>query len=86
MKLEDLLRRESEWLKGIGPRSNIVISSRARIARNLSGLPFFTWAKKADKEKVLALAESALLKSKFMKEAVFLKMIREGHVAVRAAD
>jgi len=74
MKLEDLLRRESEWLKGIGPRSNIVISSRARIARNLSGLPFFTWAKKADKEKVLALAESALLKSKFMKEAVFLKM------------
>jgi len=74
MKLEDLLMRESEWLKGIGPRSNIVISSRARIARNISGFPFFNWAKKADKEKLLKLAEEALLKSKFMKDTIFLKM------------
>ncbi len=30
----------SEWMKGNGPQSEIVISSRVRIARNLDGFPF----------------------------------------------
>ncbi|MCR8846676.1 protein arginine kinase [Paenibacillus sp. SC116] len=30
----------SDWMRGTGPDSDIVISSRIRIARNLNGLPF----------------------------------------------
>ncbi|EPY14606.1 MULTISPECIES: protein arginine kinase [Paenibacillus] len=30
----------SDWMRGTGPDSDIVISSRIRIARNISGLPF----------------------------------------------
>lgn len=30
----------SEWMSGIGPDSDIVISSRIRVARNISGMPF----------------------------------------------
>ncbi|MBN3523782.1 protein arginine kinase [Paenibacillus apiarius] len=30
----------SDWMRGTGPDSDIVISSRIRVARNLSGLPF----------------------------------------------
>ena len=54
MKLEDLLYRESEWLKGTGPKSNIVISSRVRLARNMDGFQFFNWAKQKEKEDAIA--------------------------------
>jgi len=30
----------SEWMKGSGPESDIVISSRIRLARNLQSIPF----------------------------------------------
>ena len=74
MKLEDLLYRRSEWLKGTGPKSDIVISSRLRLARNMEGHPFFNWAKPKDREKILILEKNAIEKSKFMKKTLFLKM------------
>lgn len=40
MKLEDLAGRCGEWLRGSGPESDIVISSRIRLARNLADFPF----------------------------------------------
>ncbi len=40
MTLSDLTQRTSEWLRGVGPMHDVVISSRVRLARNLSGMPF----------------------------------------------
>src|SRR5271163_3831025 len=40
MKLSDLTNQAGEWLRGSGPMSDIVISSRIRLARNVSGFPF----------------------------------------------
>src|ERR1700689_790526 len=40
MKLSDLTSHAGEWLRGSGPMSDIVISSRIRLARNVSGFPF----------------------------------------------
>jgi len=74
MKLEDLLYKSSEWLKGAGPESDIVISSRVRLARNLEGFPFFGWAKPKEKERILTIAKMAIKKSTFMKNALFLEM------------
>lgn len=42
MKLSDLTTRAGEWLRGNGPMSEIVISSRIRLARNVSGYNFLT--------------------------------------------
>ena len=42
MKLSDLTSRAGEWLRGSGPMSEIVISSRIRLARNVAGYPFLT--------------------------------------------
>src|SRR5690349_17135457 len=42
MKLSDLTNHAGEWLRGSGPMSEIVISSRIRLARNVSGYPFLT--------------------------------------------
>ena len=74
MKIDELLHKNSEWLKGTGPKSNIVISTRIRLARNINGFPFFNWAKPKDKEKVLELVKTAIEKSKFLKKALFLSM------------
>ena len=40
MQLDDLSRQAGEWLKGEGPESDIIISSRVRLARNLADYPF----------------------------------------------
>ncbi len=42
MKLADLTKRAGEWLRGVGPMHDVVISSRARLARNLAGMPFLS--------------------------------------------
>lgn len=34
------LEAQSEWMKGSGPESDIVISSRVRLARNITDIPF----------------------------------------------
>ena len=50
MNLDDLLTQSGEWLRGVGPDSDIVISSRVRLARNLARLPFLTRA--SDEQRV----------------------------------
>ena len=40
MNLDNLTHTSGEWLRGNGPESDIVISSRIRLARNLSAFPF----------------------------------------------
>ncbi len=40
MKFEELAGKCGEWLRGSGPESDIVISSRIRLARNLAEFPF----------------------------------------------
>jgi len=40
VKLDDLAGKCGEWLRGSGPESDIVISSRIRLARNLAEYPF----------------------------------------------
>ena len=40
MNIEDLAQRSGEWLRGTGPNSDIVVSSRIRLARNLAEFPF----------------------------------------------
>jgi len=38
--LADITKRTTEWLRGIGPMHDVVISSRVRLARNIAGAPF----------------------------------------------
>jgi protein arginine kinase len=40
MKLSDLTNHAGEWLRGSGPMSEVVISSRMRLARNIAGQRF----------------------------------------------
>ena len=44
MKISDLTDNTGEWLRGTGTESDIVISSRIRLARNVARFPFLSRA------------------------------------------
>ncbi len=69
MKFDAIVQNCGEWLKGDGPHRNIVVSSRVRLARNLSGKPFPGWAKKAERIEVLKIAKSAVEQLPEMEDA-----------------
>lgn len=52
MHLDDLATSSGEWLKGTGPESDIVISSRIRLARNLADFPFISRTSETDREEI----------------------------------
>lgn len=53
MKLSRLIASTSEWLSHSGPDTQIVVSSRVRLARNLDQKPFPGWAKKPERIKLM---------------------------------
>jgi len=58
----------SNWLNGKGPESPVVISSRIRLARNLSDFKFTNRAKPEELRNVLDLTRNASRKTKALKE------------------
>ncbi|MBM3246213.1 MAG: protein arginine kinase [Candidatus Omnitrophica bacterium] len=74
MNLNDLLNHTSEWLKGTGPHSDIVISSRIRLARNLDNFAFPHWADKKQSEQVLGLIEEAAGKVDYLKNTTAFRL------------
>jgi len=74
MNLNDLLNHTSEWLKGTGPNSDIVISSRVRLARNLDKVPFPHWASKKQNEQSLKAIEETISKIDCIKQATFFRL------------
>ncbi|MGI9429108.1 MAG: protein arginine kinase [Bythopirellula sp.] len=52
MHLDDLASSSGEWLKGTGPESDIVISSRIRLARNLADFPFISKTNETDRAEI----------------------------------
>lgn len=53
MSLRQITEHAGEWLRGAGPQSDIVISSRVRYARNLAGYPFVNKGTRHQRQDVL---------------------------------
>ncbi len=66
----DLCARRTEWLRGGGGSSDVVMSSRVRLARNLAGFPFMPKADRTAREQILRLCrrqiESARIAPRLM--------------------
>lgn len=60
MQMRDLARAPGEWLKGTGPESDVVISSRIRLARNLVQFPFLSQATPQQTQRVLDIVGETL--------------------------
>ncbi|MFH0913115.1 MAG: protein arginine kinase [Candidatus Omnitrophota bacterium] len=74
MQLNDFLNHTSEWLKDTGPHSDIVISSRIRLARNLDKFSFPHWANKKQSGEALEIIERALADIESLKKAAFFRL------------
>src|SRR5438128_2155273 len=62
MNLDSLLQNTGEWLRGNGPDADIVISSRIRLARNMSSFPFTNRASVHQKSEIDQLLRDRLTK------------------------
>lgn len=69
---EEIVKKPASWLAGDGTQSGIVLSSRIRLARNVSGCSFPSVSTAEDREKVISFARSAIEKSPNLKNGKFL--------------
>ncbi len=60
MTIHEVLTSPVETARRTGPHDRIVLSSRVRLARNLRGLAFPGWAKKAERVKALEVIRPAV--------------------------
>ncbi|MBU0700544.1 protein arginine kinase [bacterium] len=74
MTLKTFLENPAAWLDGSGPLSEIVISSRIRLARNIARLPFTCWAKDKYLKEVTTQVKSAVKNNPFLLNSVILDM------------
>jgi protein arginine kinase len=74
MDYKDFIKQDTEWLKGTGPNSNIVMSSRVRLARNLDKIPFSNWADKGRLEDVLVAVKDAALSIEMLRGSIFIRL------------
>ncbi len=73
MILDDLLNKPGEWFKGKGPDSNIIISSRVRLARNIAEFPFPGRMKAYQVDELFDKIKLAQQKSSFLRGFEFIK-------------
>jgi protein arginine kinase len=74
MKLSDLTNHAGEWLRGNGPMSEIVISSRIRLARNLNGVPFLSRASRQQRQGLERRVRDTLLESRIAPEVLYVDL------------
>jgi protein arginine kinase len=72
MKLDDLARQSSGWLRGVGPESDIVISTRIRLARNLADFPFIRKCTDHDRAAIEKLLHTRFLELSEFSELMYV--------------
>lgn len=68
MRFQTLLKHPADWMKGSGPHSEIVMTSRVRLARNLRGFSFPGYSPEHQRVELLALARPRVAALSQMKD------------------
>ena len=80
MKFEDLLNENASWLTGQGPEAEIVLSSRIRLARNLTEHRFPNRATPEEKIQIMQSVVEAIKTVPRFKDMMVLNMDQLGNV------
>ena len=75
MNLDHLLKQTCEWLRGTGPNSDIVMSSRIRLARNIENYCFSHWANKRQEKETMELLKDAITRTDMLKTGLYMRMV-----------
>jgi len=74
MTLDELARTTGEWLRGLGRMSEVVVSSRVRLARNLADHPFLTTASATERTEIYRCLADGIASSSVGKDALFVDL------------
>ena len=74
MKLSDLTSQAGEWLRGSGPMSEIVISSRIRLARNVAGFPFLTRCSRSARQSLEEKIRDTILSARLSPKTLYVDL------------
>ncbi|MEM9915643.1 MAG: protein arginine kinase [Planctomycetota bacterium] len=74
MTLRNMTEHAGEWLRGAGPQSDVVISSRIRLARNLAGFPFVGHANRRQRYEVLEACRSHITNKKLADNVIWVQL------------
>jgi protein arginine kinase len=74
MKLSDLTNHAGEWLRGSGPMSEIVISSRIRLARNVAGFPFLSKCSRAQRTQIEHRTRETILAAQIAPQTLYVDL------------
>ena len=74
MIIDDMTNRCGEWLKGCGPESDIVMSSRVRLARNLADYPFIRRCTDIDRANIESTVRERLSEEQRLTELTFINV------------
>jgi protein arginine kinase len=76
VKLEELAEQCGEWLRGTGPEADIVMSSRVRLARNLSNYPFVRRCSEQDRAQIEREIRERMMETESWKEALYFNVFQ----------
>ena len=74
MTLRGISSGAGEWLRGSGPHSDVVISSRVRFARNLAGFPFVNRANRRQRHEVLEACHSQIMNHRLADNTLWVQL------------
>ncbi|HZL37551.1 MAG TPA: protein arginine kinase [Tepidisphaeraceae bacterium] len=74
MKLSDLTSHAGEWLRGSGPMSEVVISSRIRLARNVAGFPFLSRCTRTQRQALERKIRDTILSASLAPEVLYVDL------------
>jgi protein arginine kinase len=78
MNLDSLTQQCGEWLKGGGPEGDIVVSSRIRLARNISSFPFANRASPHQKAEIDHFLRDRIAKLDFTPKLTYVSLANLG--------
>ena len=74
MEIKDLSDNTGEWLRGTGKESDIVISSRVRLARNIAGYPFLSRANLKQRREIESLLRKTIIERKIAQDVSYVNL------------
>jgi len=74
MNIRQMTDHAGEWLRGAGPHSEIVISSRIRLARNVAGFPFVNRANKRQRIDVLEKCQKVVMSGRLAENVLWVDL------------
>lgn len=74
MSMDNIANRCGEWLRGTGPESDIVMSSRIRLARNLADYPFIRRCNDIDKANIESTVRERLIANQNLSNIDFINV------------